>query len=258
MDAEERPRVFVSYASERHDLAADIAAALQVERYDVFFDRNKLRPGAGYDAEIRNEIVRSQLFVILISPEIFKEASYVLTELKFAREAWPSPVGRVLPVMAGQIDRRRLDPYLRRLTPLHTEGDAAAEVAAEVHALLRGASSSFGPRVIRPEVAAQQMDAYRALWSLTGLLPKWPRETTVSYQKVAEFSRSLRDWYFGSAGGLFITSRTYSQYAELQERLQASPPDSRAELISEDDYDEIRHLCSLLRRQMAVDLGTRV
>jgi len=29
--------------------------------------------------------------------------------------------------MAGQIDRKRLHPYLRRLTPLDVEGDMAAE-----------------------------------------------------------------------------------------------------------------------------------
>jgi hypothetical protein len=251
------PRVFISYASERREVAEDIAAVLQVEHYQVFFDKDALRAGAAYDQTIREEIWRCRLFVVLISPEMFKEQSYVLTEVQLAKDAWPSPVGHVLPVMIAQIDRRQLPAYLRRLTPLHVEGDMAAEVAAEVHMRLRGAATP-GVTSALPEVGPRQVDAYRALWSLTGLLPKWPRDKTVSYQQLAELSRSLRDWYFGAAGGLFLTSRAYSRYAELQDALQAPPANSGLGPISDEDYDEVRGLCSVLRRQMALDVGTRV
>lgn len=254
---DDRLNVFVSYASERAEVAADIAAALQAERYQVFFDRQTLRPGRGYDAKIRDAIAGSQLFVILISPEMFKKSSYVLTELEFAKKAWPSPVGRLLPVIITKINRRSLDPFLRRVTPLYPQGDVAAEVAAEVHALLRGATDDT-QRVVRPEVAASQLEAYRALWSITGLLPKWPRADAVSRKELAGLSSKLRDWYFGSAGGLFLTSRAYSRYSDLQDALQNLPADSRTKAISDDEYEEIRSLCSLLRRQMALDVGTRI
>jgi TIR domain len=257
MDSQEKTHVFISYPSERLHLAEDIAAALEAEGcYDVFFDRHRLEPGVAYDAIIRENVAHCQLFVMLITPEILKDGSYVLTELKFAKAAWPnSPIGHVVPVMIEEVDPKRLDPYLRRRNLLRIEGDATAEVAAAVHALLRGRASAVSTSILRPEMAAQQLQAYRALWSLTGVLPKWPRDPTVSYSHLIQLSRDLRDWYFGQAGGLFLTGGMYSRYADLQVALQAIP--QSPEPLSAQDYDDIRHLCSLLRRQIAVDIGAR-
>lgn len=257
MASESGLKVFLSYASEDAEVAADVAAALQADGHDVFFDRERLRGGAAYDAEIRAAIAQSDLFVFLISAAVLKERSYALTELKFARETWSSPVGRVLPVAIGRVDRRQLPAYLRRLTPLYPEGDAAAEVAAEVIALARKTEASSISLPVRPETAARQLDAYVALWSLTGLLPKWSREELVSHAQLAELSRQLRLWYFGPAGGLFLSRRSYSQYAALQEALQLFAH-AEEEAISEREYEEVRELASLLRRQMAQDIGTRI
>jgi hypothetical protein len=255
---EQKKRIFLSYASERRELAADIAAALNVDGHEVFFDQASLDAGSAYDVRIRTEVPRSDLFIALISPEIFKEGSYVLTELKLAREAWPSPVGRVLPVMVERVDRRKLVSYLRRLTPLYPEGDVAAEVAAEAAEILRGSEPAFPAGVLRPEVAAQQLEVYRALWAMTGVLPKWARGESVTYAMLARLGRDLRVWYFGTAGGLFLTRRTYSRYAELQDALAATSREDANTAVTEQDYEEIRQLCSQLRRQMALDIGTRV
>lgn len=60
MSEEAKGRIFISYASERANLAEDVAAALVVEGHDVFFDRSSLPPGESYGDHIRDEIARTR------------------------------------------------------------------------------------------------------------------------------------------------------------------------------------------------------
>jgi hypothetical protein len=205
---------------------------------------------------IRDEIAQSDVFVVLVSAEILKEESYVLTELKLARQTLARRTAHILPVVILPVDYRKLDPYLTRLTALYPEGNTAAEVAARVSELL-GGSRSRTAHVLRPEVASKQLEAYRLLWSITGVLPKWGQEGARTYGDLDTLSQSLRKWYFEHAGGLFFTRASYSRYAELQNALYSlDAPESGAQ-VSATDYESIRRLCSVLRHQMAEDLGTR-
>lgn len=52
-----------------------------------------------------------------------------------ARRKWPTPAGRVLPVMISETSFETIPPYLKAVTVLHPKGSVAAEVAAEVEAL---------------------------------------------------------------------------------------------------------------------------
>jgi hypothetical protein len=256
MNDQAKASVFISYASERADLAADIAAALAVEGHEVFYDRESLTPAEPFGKRIRDAIARSNVFVILVTSEIFKDQSYVLSELKFAKQELRKRNQQILPVVILPVDYRKLDPYLRRLTALYPEGNAAAEVAARVNELVRG-SSDVSALTLLPEVAEKQLEAYGILWRLTGILPKWGREETPTYSGLQKFGRDLREWYFAGAGGLFFTRASYSRYAELQNALETLDSDDPATEITTDDYEAIRRLCSSLRQQLADDLGTR-
>jgi hypothetical protein len=256
MSDQVKASVFISYASERAGLAADIAAALAVEGHEVFYDRESLTPGEPFGKRIRDEIARSDVFVILVTSEIFKEQSYVLSELKFAKQELRKGNERILPVIILPVNYRKLDPYLRRLTALYPEGNVAAEVAAGVNELVRG-SSGVNALPLRPEVAAKQLEAYGILWCLTGILPKWGRQETPTYSGLQKFGQDLREWYFAGTGGLFFTRASYSRYAELQNALETFDSDDPAIEITTDDYETIRRLCSSLRRQLADDLSTR-
>ena len=256
MSEEAKGQIFISYASERANLAENVAAALVVEGHDVFFDRSSLPPGEPYGDHIRDEIARSEVFVILVSAEILKEGSYVLTELKLAKQTLARRTAHILPVVILPVDYRKLDPYLTRLTALYPEGNTAAEVAARVSELLDGSRSQTA-HMLRPDVASNQLEAYRMVWSITGVLPKWGQEGSRTYGDLDTLSQSLRKWYFKHAGGLFFTRASYSRYAELQNALESlDAPESGAE-VSAADYELIRRLCSALRRPMAEDLGTR-
>jgi hypothetical protein len=60
-------KIFLSYASEQSELAKEVALALRAENHTVFFDRSRLAPSESYNAEIREAIEESQLFIFLIT-----------------------------------------------------------------------------------------------------------------------------------------------------------------------------------------------
>jgi hypothetical protein len=98
--------------------------------------------------------------VFLIAPAVAeKKASYVLTELELVQKRWPSPVGRVLPVMVEETSRDKIPAYLRRLTPFRTEGEIAAGVAAEIHGMVQAYDSAYYHPSTTPLVAEAQLDA---------------------------------------------------------------------------------------------------
>src|SRR2546428_123627 len=129
-------RVFLSYASSQGPLAEQLVIGLRQEHYGVFFDRSSLYEGEGYNAPIREEIIKADLFVFLVTNDALEPGRYTLTELRFAEERWPNPDGRVLPVIAGDsIDPKQLPAYLRAVDVLVTKGDPVAETLAEVGVL---------------------------------------------------------------------------------------------------------------------------
>src|SRR5712691_587690 len=98
--------IFISYASEQRDVAEEIKLVLTGSGHNVFFDRDSVPAGDEYHMRIRKAVEGSEAFVFLISPQSIAEGCYALTELKYAREKWPDPLGKVLPVMIERIDYR--------------------------------------------------------------------------------------------------------------------------------------------------------
>lgn len=104
---------------------------------EVFFDQESLPAGGDYQARIREAIGRCDVFVFVASPASVAAGRFTLTELKFAREKWPSPVNRVLPVALGSIKPNELPQYLQAATVLSVSGNAAAEVRAAIEVMLK-------------------------------------------------------------------------------------------------------------------------
>lgn len=131
-------RVFLSYASEHNETAEQIYLTLSNAGHDVFFDRTSLPPGRDYNPAILDRIRSSDLMVFLISPESVEDGSYARTEIRFARDVWPEPQGRLLPVMVADTPRDSIPMYVRAVTYMTPEGSIAAEVAAAVNDLAAG------------------------------------------------------------------------------------------------------------------------
>ena len=124
--------IFLSYASEQRDVAEQTKLALAAAGHEVFFDRHSLPVGDEYHLLIRKAVVDSEAFVFLISPRSVAQGCYALTELKYAREKWPDPRGKVLPVMVEKTEYLHIPPYLKAISVLEPEGNAPAEIAAEI------------------------------------------------------------------------------------------------------------------------------
>jgi tetratricopeptide (TPR) repeat protein len=125
-------KVFVSYASEDLEAADAIAVALRNSGHQVFLDRDSLPAAKEYHEKIRDQIKQSDLFVFLISPASLAEGRYTLTELKFARQRWPKPQGRIVPVMIRDTPMSSIPAYLSSLNIIKPEGNVVAEVISTI------------------------------------------------------------------------------------------------------------------------------
>jgi TIR domain len=250
--------VFLSYAHEQRGVVESVVMALRVRDYDVFFDRSQLKAGDEYDVAIENAIRACDLFVFLISPESVQEGKYTLTELGFAKRRWPNPSGRVLPVRAMATLESRIDAYLRAVTILYPQGNLAAEVAARVHEILDQGQAQPVDTPASPDLLRERITAYRELWRLTGLLPRWPRSPDVTYESFSGLTGSLRDWYFRDGSGMFLSRSAYTAYAALQDSLNVILLEAHGGPVSDEHYEAVRELGSTLRRSLAKDVGARV
>ena len=111
-----RLNIFLSYSSEYRALAESIAQSLKNDGHQVFFDKDSLPPGGDYNERIRKAIRSSDRFLFLASRSALESGKYTLTELDFARQRWPSPVGssRSSPTCASSSPPRPRSPGCSR------------------------------------------------------------------------------------------------------------------------------------------------
>lgn len=97
---------------------------------------------------------------------------------------------------------------------------------------------------------------YLELWALTAPLPKWPRNDALTFGRLDELTRELRDWYFGG-GGLYLSQEARNVYGEAQGAICAllGPPGDTK--VPTEAYDSIQQALSRLRTTLTADLATR-
>ena len=134
-------QIFLSYAKEDKSAAESIAFSLRSRGHQVFLDRDDLPAGQGYDQQIEKAVKQSDLFLFLVSPDSIGEGRFTLTELLFARQKWPAPHNRVLPVMVRKCDISQIPTYLKAVTLLEPHGNITAETAAAVDLLAIGSQA---------------------------------------------------------------------------------------------------------------------
>lgn len=140
-----RLRIFLSYASEHHRIAEELAQTLKNSGHEVFFDKDTLPAGEDFNERIRAGIRRSDRFVFLISRSSLQEGRFTLSELQFAKERWPAPSGKVFPVLLDKtIKPEELPVYLRSVQALSIQGNATAEIANEIDKTRRTRSGVWG------------------------------------------------------------------------------------------------------------------
>ena len=161
-------RVFLSYAGEQRTTADSIALRLREAGHDVFFDKDDLPAAVSFDDRIRQGLHRSNALVFLVSPESVAPGAYTLTEMQFARERWPNPSGRVLPVMVVPTPYPEIPEYLKAVTVLEPKGNVVAETAAAVERLARAPRRR---RLVAALTLALVVAAGSAAWRAWGPRP---------------------------------------------------------------------------------------
>ena len=109
---------------------------------------------------------------------------------------------------------------------------------------------------INESLRDSRISVYKALWKHTELLPEWPRATDVTYEKLSELSKCLRDWYF-SEGGIYLSKQSREAYGDLQRKLDGVVKQNSSGKVSDIDYEVIRGLCHDLRTELTKDLVSR-
>ena len=128
-----RQRIFISYAREDAAIAEEIAQGMRNRGDTVFFDKDSLLPGEDFNIRIERTIETCDKFVFLATRSSLEGGGYALTELSTAKAKWPSPVGRVLTVLADStISPADLDAYLRSVQVLSPGGNLVAETVRAV------------------------------------------------------------------------------------------------------------------------------
>jgi hypothetical protein len=164
-------QIFMSYASEHREIADQVRQGLLNNGHEVFFDRDALPSAGNYHRRIAEAIARSDLMVFLVARRSVARGTYALTELKLARVRWPSPVGRVLPVMVEAVPLELIPAYLKSVTLLEPDGDLVAETVAAVAQMDRdrGAADLSAPRPTAQQLLAQAGLSVVALVSRGGI-----------------------------------------------------------------------------------------
>jgi len=102
----------------------------------------------------------------------------------------------------------------------------------------------------------KRLALYKGIWQKTGLLPKWPRHTDLTYAELLEFCQELKKWYF-EEGGIFLSRKAREAYGKLPDAIgEALKPNAHG-VLSEADYEQVRSKCSDLRSQLTGDLLSR-
>ncbi|UGU16077.1 hypothetical protein LS482_20665 [Sinomicrobium kalidii] len=113
---------------------------------------------------------------------------------------------------------------------------------------------------LRKEVVSaiweKRLNAYNKLWTISGVLPLWPRDKTLTYKQLFETCNDLKNWYF-NFGGILLSRKSRKTYGKLQETLYEKTKKQTAEKITCAEYEEIQKSFHLLRNQMTKDLTSR-
>lgn len=102
----------------------------------------------------------------------------------------------------------------------------------------------------------KRTEQYLILWEKTRVVPKWPRDDTLTYADITELSKALRAWYF-DGGGIYLSRSSQKTYARLQDTIWSILDQKPGGEVVSNHYDLIQKRCSALRTSMTDDVSSR-
>lgn len=106
------------------------------------------------------------------------------------------------------------------------------------------------------DLRARRIEAYKGLYKLSGKMPRyWPGKQPVRAEML-EWPKALDDWYFGEAGGLFLSDDARQAYNVALEMMAAVSKDGPDEAqLNELEIARLWRAGQALRRTLAADIG---
>jgi Sec-independent protein translocase protein TatA len=163
------------------------------------------------------------------------------SELRRAEAEFQSQLARAEARLDSELARAEAG-YKSELARAEEQYKRALEVSSQIDIHLR----------------EQRIAVYKEIWLLTGRLPLWPRDLTLTYAGLLSMSEALRDWYFRT-GGMWLSRAARTAYGAVQERITAilTADPSPTGRLDDEHYTEIQKLCSALRTELTNDLLSR-
>lgn len=107
------------------------------------------------------------------------------------------------------------------------------------------------------DLRARRIVSYISLYKLTGNMPRYWPTGNPARSDLLNWGRGLDDWYFGEAGGLFLSDPARQTYLQLLDVMGAitNVEDRSDSLLSEEEVQRLWRAGQALRRQLAADVG---
>jgi hypothetical protein len=105
------------------------------------------------------------------------------------------------------------------------------------------------------ELRARRIEAYMSIYKRTGKLPRYWR-TNPKRVELSDFSQAFDGWYFGEAGGLFLSDETRQAYLSMLAVMATVAGEGSGEdQLSDEDIHRLWRAGQALRRRLAADIG---
>ena len=105
------------------------------------------------------------------------------------------------------------------------------------------------------ELRARRIEAYMSLYKRTDKLPRYWR-TNPQRMELSDFSEAFEGWYFGEAGGLFLSDEARQAYLSMLEVMATVAGEGSGEdQLSDEDTRRLWRAGQALRRKLASDIG---
>ena len=112
-------------------------------------------------------------------------------------------------------------------------------------------------RAIDDDLSEKRDTVYSRPWRETGVLPRRPRLTRVTYSQLTDLEVSLGRWYY-EEGGLYLSEGAREAYSAMMDTLEnVRHRGGENDHVNDDDYEEARQACSTFRSWLTQDLLSR-
>jgi hypothetical protein len=104
------------------------------------------------------------------------------------------------------------------------------------------------------ELRTRRMESYMSLYKRTDKLPRY-WETNPIRSEMQGWVQAFDDWYFGEAGGMFLSDKARQAYHDALDVIAAVSDGPQDAALTDPEIDRLWRAGQALRRTLAADVG---